>query len=76
MEKFWKVVCATGPAIKIALNIIIVLILLSIYSFLIVSPDTGSYYLTLANITILVILLVFVLYSIWRCDKLSDIENG
>lgn len=73
-DEFWDVVCAAGPALRVALTGVFVLLLLSLFALLFISPGSGSYYLTLANLLILIPLMGVLVYSIRRCGQLRDVD--
>lgn len=73
-DNIWNVICSAVPVLRIVLTGVIILSLLSVFALLYIPPNSGSYYLTIANLSILIPLMGFLVLSIWRCSQVQDVE--
>jgi hypothetical protein len=74
MVKFWDKMCALTPLWRLALAVIMILLVLTTFSFAFVRPSTGTYYIVLFNFLLLGSLLVINLGMLYVCKQFRQKE--
>lgn len=72
MERFKEKLCSVAPLWRISLAFILVLLSISVFSFIFVTPGTKSYYITVVNFLVLGPLLVTNLVILYTCQSRSE----
>lgn len=74
MVKFWDKICAFTPLWQLALAIIMMLLVLTVFSLAFVTPGTGSYYIVLFNLLLLGILTITDIGVLYVCKQYRQKE--
>lgn len=68
-EEFRDIVCEATVLVRLALSLVFILLLLSLYGLFFVSPGTGGYYLSMINFAVLGTLLIGAVGLLRWCSK-------
>ncbi|WP_276253104.1 hypothetical protein [Halomontanus rarus] len=75
-KRFWDLVCGLEHVLRAGFALVVVLFVLSVFSFLFVERGTVSYVTLLLNFIILLPMLISLLLVIWRCESRSNSTDG
>lgn len=74
-QTFWEILCATVPIQRVFLGGTFTLILLSIFAILFIQPESEAYYITLANLAILIPLTLALWGVLQYCHRRDPLEG-
>lgn len=66
-ERFWDVMCDYQDLLKIALSLCVMLLILVVIVIPWIPRDSPGYVVLVIDIVLLIPLIAFLLYLIWRC---------
>lgn len=74
-DRFWTYICLVTQLWQIAIGLVTVILILSLFSLLSLEPGSESYYIAQFNLVLMVPLLFSVFYIIRKCEQMSDHMN-